>query len=62
MQWLHPSNIFCNLEILFPPGQQSNHGDRNKNATDQDCSLYIWFVQIIVDFFHTQNFRLTNTG
>ena len=44
--------------ILFTPSNQRNDRNRKENNTDDDSSLNIRFVQISVEFFHTQTFLL----
>ena len=44
--------------ILFTPGNQRNDRNRKENNTDDNSSLNIRFVQISVEFFHTQTFLL----
>ena len=51
------------MKILFTPGYQRNNGNCKKNKTDNNSSLNIRFVQISVEFFHTQFFlKLNNEG
>jgi len=45
------------MMILFTPGHQRNNDNRKKNKTDNNSSLNIRFVQISVEFFHTQTFK-----
>jgi hypothetical protein len=45
------------MKILFTPGNQRNNSNRKKNDTDDNSSLNIRFVQISVEFFHTQTFK-----
>ena len=44
--------------ILFSPGNYCNYGNSKKNKTDNDSTLNIRLMQISVEFFHTQTFKI----
>ena len=56
MQLLHPLKKCCDQEKLFSPGQNGNYCNGQNNTTNQNSTLHIGFVQISVEFFHTQTF------